>query len=274
MPLVFAAIAPHGSEIVSQLTNDPALMAKTRAAMQELGHRFAAAKIDTVVVLTPHGIVVDGALSVGGTRHAAGIVGEPDGKHIKVAFTNDLEFTDALHQKCEQVPIPLARLVGDDSKEKAVLPLDWGAVIPLWFTAHPLTHPRPQTVIVAPDRSLPRETLVRFGVALARCAAATPKRIALIASCDLGHAHDPDGPYGFSPVSAEHDGKMCAAIVSEDLGSLLEWEEAFLEDAKVDAFWQTIILAGALGHTLLTGELLSYEAPTYFGMAVAVYEAP
>ena len=54
---------------------------------------------------------------------------------------------------------------------------------------------------------------------------------------------------------------------------MLEWEEAFLEDAKVDAFWQTIILAGALGHTPLTGELLSYEAPTYFGMAVAAYEA-
>ena len=32
------------------------------------------------------------------------------------------------------------------------------------------------------------------------------------------------------------------------------------------------MLAGALGHTPMRGELLSYEAPTYFGMAVAVYE--
>jgi aromatic ring-opening dioxygenase LigB subunit len=272
MPLVFAAIAPHGGEIVPQLTDNPALMAKTRTAMQELGQRFAAAKIDTVIVLTPHGIVVEEALSIGGTRHAAGIVGEPDGKHIKAAFTNDLDFTEAVIHKCEQVPIPLVRLVGEEGKEKAVLPLDWGVVIPLWFTAHPLTNPRPQTVVVAPNRGLPRETLVRFGVVLAQCAAETEKRIALIASCDQGHAHDPDGPYGFSPVSAEHDGQMCAAVVSEDLGSLLDWDEAFLEEAKVDAFWQTIILAGALGHTPLTGELLSYEAPTYFGMLVAAYE--
>jgi aromatic ring-opening dioxygenase LigB subunit len=28
---------------------------------------------------------------------------------------------------------------------------------------------------------------------------------------------------------------------------------------------------GALGHTPMRGELLSYEAPTYFGMAVAAY---
>jgi aromatic ring-opening dioxygenase LigB subunit len=45
----------------------------------------------------------------------------------------------------------------------------------------------------------------------------------------------------------------------------------FMEEAKVDAYWQTIILAGALGHTPLRGELLSYEVPTYFGMAVAAY---
>jgi aromatic ring-opening dioxygenase LigB subunit len=45
-----------------------------------------------------------------------------------------------------------------------------------------------------------------------------------------------------------------------------------METAKVDAYWQTIILAGALGHTPMQGELLSYEAPTYFGMAVAAYE--
>ncbi len=49
MPLVFATIAPHGGEIVPQLTDDLALMGKTRAAMQELGRRFAAQKIDTVI---------------------------------------------------------------------------------------------------------------------------------------------------------------------------------------------------------------------------------
>lgn len=268
MPLVFAAIAPHGGEIVPQLTDNLALMAKTRAAMQELGRRFAAAQIDTVIVLTPHGIALEGSLSIGGTRHAAGIVEGEGGRQIKAAFEGDLTLVEAILQRSATVPIPLTRLVGEEGKEKAVLPLDWGAVIPLWFTAHPLTKPRPKIVVVTPDRGLPRETLVRFGVVLAQCAAESEQRIALIASCDQGHAHD---PYGFSPASAEHDGQMCVAVVSEDLGSLLEWDEAFLEEAKVDAYWQTIILAGALGHTPLTGELLSYEAPTYFGMLVASY---
>jgi aromatic ring-opening dioxygenase LigB subunit len=166
--------------------------------------------------------------------------------------------------------LPLARLVGEDNDEEAVLPLDWGALIPLWYTAHTM-EPRPKVVVLAPDRSLPRETLVRCGLAIARASAASPKRVALIASCDQGHAHDVNGPYGYSPASAVHDAAMCEAITEEDLPRLLQWPETFMEEAKVDAYWQTIILAGALGHTPMRGELLSYEAPTYFGMAVAAY---
>jgi aromatic ring-opening dioxygenase LigB subunit len=114
--------------------------------------------------------------------------------------------------------------------------------------------------------------LVRCGVAIARAAEVSGKRVALLASCDQGHAHLLDGPYGFDPASAEHDAMMCEAIIENDLPRLIDWPEEFLETAKVDAYWQTIILAGALGHTPMRGELLSYEAPTYFGMAVAAYE--
>jgi aromatic ring-opening dioxygenase LigB subunit len=45
-----------------------------------------------------------------------------------------------------------------------------------------------------------------------------------------------------------------------------------METAKVDAYWQTLILMGALGHTPMKPDLLSYEVPTYFGMIVAAYE--
>ncbi len=269
--LVFGAIAPHGGDILEEITDDPRVMAKTRAAMQELGRRFAATRPETVIVLTPHGFMVDGAISCGATAMAAGTLGDIVSKQIQAAFDTDLAMVEAIFTEGATQQIPLARLVGDNEVEEAVLPLDWGALIPLWYTAHTLT-PRPEVMVLAPDRRLPRETLVRCGVAIARAAAASGKRVALIASCDQGHAHDLQGPYGYSPASASHDAAMCDAIRENDLPRLLEWPESFMEAAKVDAYWQTIILAGALGHTPMQGELLSYEAPTYFGMAVAAYE--
>jgi aromatic ring-opening dioxygenase LigB subunit len=40
--------------------------------------------------------------------------------------------------------------------------------------------------------------------------------------------------------------------------------------AKADSFWQLLMLHGALGDAF-SAELLSYEAPTYFGMLTASF---
>lgn len=268
--LVFAAIAPHGGDIVEEIASDPALMAKTRAAMEALGNQCQAARPDTVVVLTPHGLIVPGAISVGATEKAGGILGQNPLRQIQAIFDTDLTLVEALSREADAYDLPLAHLVGNKDKAQAILPLDWGALVPLWFIAHPMT-PRPQVLVLAPDRALSRETLVRCGMAIVDAAEVAGRRIALIASCDQGHAHDPAGEYGYHPAAAEHDRQMCEAIASEELHKLLEWPEEFLEDAKVDAYWQTLMLMGALLHTPLRGELLSYECPTYFGMAVAAY---
>jgi aromatic ring-opening dioxygenase LigB subunit len=270
--LIFSAIAPHGGDIIPQIADDPATMAVTREAMRELGRRFAVTQPETVVVATPHGRLVEGVITVGATQLAAGILEGSQGRRVKAVFDCDLEFLGVLEEWCARQRVPVGRLVGEEKKQAAVLPLDWGALVPLWFTAHPIQSPRPKVVVLAPDRYLPREVLVRAGVAIAQAAQDSGKRIAFIASCDLGHAHDPDGPYGYDPASSEHDAAFCAAVQENDLGRLLDWSEAFLESAKVDAYWQALMLAGALGHTPLQGELLSYEAPTYFGMAVAAYQ--
>ena len=268
--LVFGAIAPHGGDIVEETAADPSVMAQTRTAMRELGRRFLLAEPETVVVLTPHGIISDDVITIGATEKAGGIHEGQRGQ-VSALYDTDLSFVNLLSAEAEKHHLPLVRLVGQEKAGEALFPLDWGAFIPLWFTAHVMT-PRPQVVVIAPNRALPRETLVRLGVAIAQAAQTSGKRVALLASCDQGHAHDASGPYGYDPASAEHDAAMCAAIAENDLERLLAWPESFLETAKVDAYWQTLILMGALGLTPMRGELLSYEAPTYFGMAVASYE--
>ena len=52
---------------------------------------------------------------------------------------------------------------------------------------------------------------------------------------------------------------------------VLDLEADFIERAKADSPWQLALLHGLLGG-VAAGELLSYEAPTYFGMLCASYE--
>ena len=91
------------------------------------------------------------------------------------------------------------------------MPLDWGALIPLWFMRAP-------AVVVSPCRALSNDEHVRAGEALA--AATGHRRVALIASADHGHGHTVDGPYGFAPESAEYDEEIQAIVRDNRLGAL------------------------------------------------------
>src|SRR5262249_12742408 len=142
-------------------------------------------------------------------------------------------------------------------------------LIPLWFMGG-RSEPPPSVVLVSPARDLPPETHVAAGSVLAMAARATGRRVALIASADHGHAHDVEGPYGFDPASALYDDLVVGLVRENRLDGLLQIEPAFVETAQADSFWQMLVLHGATDGSFDV-DLLSYEAPTYFGMMCASF---
>jgi len=285
MPLVFAAIAPHGFPLIPDLSDDAGGALATRVAMEELGRRAAAADVEALVIAGPHGVRVDGAISLADTARAAGSLAW-QARQVELNVPVDGPLTDAIAAKAEEWGIPIALAgYGGNRRDQSVFPLDWGILTPLWFLGHrqnmrghgdvladpPAEDIGPPAVIVTPSRSLPRETLVDFGRVVAEVSAAEPRRIAFIASCDWGHAHRADGPYGFHPESAAVDAEVVAAVAANDLKSLIDLDEGRAQDAAIDGLWQALMLAGALEVVPMNVELLSYEAPTYYGMLVAVW---
>ena len=147
--------------------------------------------------------------------------------------------------------------------------MDWGALIPLWYMGG-RSEPPVRVVLVSPARDLPAETHVAAGRMIALTAAEAGKRVALIASADHGHAHDADGPYGFDPASAVYDEQIVELVRGNRLDGLLGIDADFVAEAQADSWWQMLVLHGAVGDAFEV-ELLSYEAPTYFGMLCASF---
>jgi aromatic ring-opening dioxygenase LigB subunit len=141
----------------------------------------------------------------------------------------------------------------------------------LWFLGGRHEPPVP-VVVVSPARDLAAEDHVRAGAALAAAAERSGKRVALVASCDHGHAHQESGPYGFHPAAAEYDAAVVRLVRDNDLAALPRLDPVLISDAKCDSWWQMLMLQGALGDGW-RGEMLSYEVPTYFGMLCAAYAA-
>ncbi len=234
--ICFAAIAPHG---------DVDAAPELRAAMDELGHRFAAIGCEAVVVVTPHNVHVEGHFAV----VTASRVGEHETDRALAA-----DLVAAIREA--GLPVVAVSYGGNDPAE-AELPLDWGTEVPLHFVR------AARVVVVAPARDLSLDDHVRLGEAIAR--GTGTRRVGLVASADHAHAHDPEGPYGFDQAAGTYDARFLELLGAEplDFRPLAE----LVEPAKADSLWQLLVLQGAASGS---AKLLAYAAPTYYGMAVAV----
>lgn len=254
--IVFACIAPHGGLVFDQPE------APTRRGMEELGRRFAAAEPEAAIVLTPHGTTVDGHFAVVRSAELSGDAAQWTDADSSYTGPGDPDLADACVRALQEDGLPaLGITFGATVAAASTMPLDWGAAIPLWFMRAP-------AVVVSPNRSLTNEQHVRAGAAVER--ATRERRVALIASADHGHGHAADGPYGFAAESAPYDEEIQRVVRENRLGDLVGRDPQWARDAKADSFWQLLMLHGAVGDRY-EPELLSYEAPTYFGMLTAAY---
>jgi aromatic ring-opening dioxygenase LigB subunit len=273
MPLVFACIAPHGSIAIPEAKpkDRPNLASATTMGMQELGRRFVAAEPDVSIVLTPHNVHVEGAMAVVDAAAVSGDLAQW-GSPISLRLPIDREIALAVRDAIRAAGIPVVAVsYGANDPASAVFPMDWAVLIPAHFMGG-RSEPQVPVVVVAPARDLPDDVHVGAGRAIGRAAATSRKRVALIASCDHGHGHDAKGPYGYTPKSKEFDEAVVSLIRDGDDLRFSRLGSAFAREAKADSYWQMLMLEGALGEGGWSAELLSYEAPTYFGMLCAAYQ--
>jgi aromatic ring-opening dioxygenase LigB subunit len=273
--LVFAAIAPHGSMAIEEACEpeERGLARKTQAAFAELGRRFDGARPDATIVLTPHNVHVEGSFAVVIAGKLRGSLSEWTTQQVELSGVVDRELALASIVGLVDAGLPTVGIsFGGNDPESAVAPMDWATLIPLWYMGGRREPPVP-VVVVSPARDRPLAEHRRAGAVLAGAAAASGKQVALIASADHGHAHDAAGPYGYDPAAKEYDEAIVDVVENDRLAALDSWDADFVERAKADSFWQLLMLDGALQHGVgWQSELLSYEAPTYFGMLCAAYE--
>jgi len=284
--IVFACVAPHGWTLIPELADEPDDCRVTRAAMDELGRRLAAADPEVIILATPHGFRVRDAIAIADVARMAGTL-HHNGKTVEMNVPVDRTLVASIARTADSrgIPVALAGFAGNSESESAI-PLDWGTFVPLWFMGHgrnmtgyghvladkPAQELGPPVVVLNPSRSLPWEANIRVGEAIADAAIRDGRRIAFVASCDWAHAHE-GSRYGASPAAAKVDVAVGAALRDGDPGRLIELDPEDVANAAVDGLWQALILAGVMNRVPMQGDLLSYEVVRAYsvGMFVATY---
>jgi aromatic ring-opening dioxygenase LigB subunit len=270
MSLIYACVAPHAGDLIPETVEDQKIVQQTRQAMYEMGEHLQALNPDVIIVANPHGFRVQNAISVSLAERATA----DWSADVKLEFEMDSTLANAIADRAEAANVPIVRYIyGASGGPDCFIPLDWGAVVPLYFLGHHF-EPKPKLVHLSPMRLLPLATHYEFGRAIGRVLRESERRIAFIASADQGHAHAANGPYGFDPAAAQYDAWMQDVIRSNRFEDLLSADPQLVENGKPDSLWPTLILGGVLAENPRDAVLLSYEVDVYFGILCAEFRAP
>ncbi|CAA9588822.1 MAG: hypothetical protein AVDCRST_MAG88-4454 [uncultured Thermomicrobiales bacterium] len=254
--VVFACIAPHGWLLIPLVSGPDGEKARaSRAALEEMGRRMEAARPETVVIIEPHGLLIDNTISILDSSRVDGRTGGPTelgatAHGYSMTFDVDRDLNAAIAAAAGAAGGPVARARNF---------LDFGIFSP------------PKLVVASVGPGVPRPHYVGFGRAVRAAAAECGRRIAFIASADLGHRHAPGGPYGFDPSAAECDVAVVEAVRADALDRLLGYDAGWVGRAHTEAVEPLLSLHGVVEGTGLRPQVMLYEVPTYFGMLCAAY---
>jgi aromatic ring-opening dioxygenase LigB subunit len=270
MGVVFACIMPHGAEAIPQLAeHKQKVFSTTTQNMESIAAMIRRLHVDTVIIATPHNLRLKRNIGVILTEFTEGTL-RTENASVQIRLKCDRALAESILKEAEATGLPVVGVnYGTNEGESSCMPMDWGTLIPLWFLKSHIE--KLQVVMVTPSREISLQKLVKFGTLIARAAEKHRAQVAFVASADQAHTHKKSGPYGFHPDSAKFDQLIVDMIKQNKLEDALRLDEQLIENAKPDSIWQMAILIGILKKVPMQAKLLSYQAPTYFGMLCAAF---
>ena len=267
MPLVFASICPHPPILIPEIGgNEINKVTKTKNAMEKLAKILAEKEPETLIIISPHGLVHPDRMNVCGMKKIYGDLSNFNAPKVRFNFDNDLELAYEIDRKANQMQLQtLLYNNGGDYYE-----LDHGSIVPLYFLTQKLE--RPVKLVPISYSFQDRQTHFQFGQIIYEIISKKSESIGIIASGDLSHRLIPASPAGYNEYGKEFDKRLVEVLKKKDINQILEFDEDFVEEAGECGYRSILILLGAINKLKWKPEVLSYEGPFGVGYMVANLE--
>ncbi len=259
MSLVFAGISPHPPILIPNIGKDNLhKIDQTVKALQKMEQDFYAAKPDSLIIISPHGIVLVDSFVINLSDKYESDFGQFGDFTTQLNFKPNLQFVEDLRSSIDDSEVPLT--VTSDEK------LDHGTTIPLFYLSQHLPH---LSIVPISYCLLDYQTHLKFGEILKDQIFKTNQRIGLIASGDLSHRLTKDAPAGYSPAGQEFDDKLISLLKNRDLEGIINLDSRLIEEAGECGLRSILILLGVIKNMNYQTEIFSYQGPFGVGYLVA-----
>lgn len=263
MPIVFSAITPHPPVLIPDIgKKNLKQIAKTEEAMKKLEQEFYATKPESVVIISPHGKILDDAFNINLSVDYTANFKDFGDFGVELKFKSDYRSIQEIRAADEShtaVPIVLT----------SVPEIDHGFSVPLYYLTQ---HLKDIPIIPITYSAMDYKQHFAFGQFLYRQLAKINKRFAVIASGDLSHKLTKDAPGGYSAKGKEFDKKIVELLKKKDFDGILKLSPGLIKAAGECGLRSIIILAGILESLNVVPEVLSYEGPFGVGYTVCNFK--
>jgi AmmeMemoRadiSam system protein A len=247
MPLVYSVFVPHPPIIVPEIgRGEETECSATLAAYREVARNLVEARVDTVLLISPHATLLREGVTIVSDQLISGDFAQFGNPKVKLSFLCHQELVEVFASQ-----LPKGKLYSEK--------LDHGALVPMYF----LNEAGWQGKLLL--LSMPIEQPEVYGQKIGEILKDFPERIALVASGDLSHRLKEDGPYGLHPSGPEFDQRIVRAL-SRDPSDIQRFPVEFAEEAG-ECGWRSLRLALAVQEGM--PKVLSYEGPFGVGYLVA-----
>ncbi len=263
MSLNFAGLAPHPPLLIPEIgKEDLKKVADTAVSMRKLAHIFGEAEIETLIIISPHGLIYPDRFNISAMPKSFGTLAQFDQPNITFEYNNDLELVENIAEAANKEGIPFVPY--DNGGE--FYELDHGAMVPLYYlrTAQEMG----LKIVNISYSNLDRAKHFAFGQIIGEVAKKYAGRVGILASGDLSHQLIQ------IPETKTYDEQLINDLKNKQIQDILFYEDDIIDNWFECGFRSILILLGALDQMNYEPQILSYEGPFGVGYAVANFEVP
>lgn len=252
-PLIIPEVGRGGEKIIEETTR----------AYEKAADFIAALKPDTIVLSSPHSILYRDYFHISPGSGASGSMARFGAPQVRAEVEYDSELVAAIEKAAQEAKIH-AGTEGERDPQ-----LDHGTMVPLYFILRKYTGFKLVRIGLS---GFDLETHFKLGKLIADTALRKKRRVVYVASGDLSHKLQEDGPYGFDPMGPVYDERIMDVMGTASFGKLLDFDEYLLDRAAECGHRSFVMMAGALDGRALETERLSHQDVTGVGYGVCTYK--
>ena len=263
MGIIAAYMVPHPPLIVPDVgRGSEERVRETINSYEAVAREIAELRPETIIITSPHATMYRDYFHISPGVGAEGDFGEF--RAPKVAFDEvyDHELVNQITALAFEDDFP-AGFEGERKKR-----LDHGTMVPLYFIRKYYSG---GDIVRIGLSGLSLAEHYQLGIYIQKAVEALGRKAVFVASGDLSHKLQEDGPYGFAPEGPVYDQRIMDVAGRTAFGEMLDFDESFCDRAAECGHRSFVIMAGALDGVAVEAKVFSHQDVTGVGYGICSF---